>query len=121
MLDITSPTATPVDQKEFCSTGSALAYRLRGAYPSARVRLALQLINGEMSLKHLTVKQACAITGANLRLVNQHRHQMAGQPLSEVRKERAIERLLDRVLKEGGIDKVFKHLDQLTQPAVTAE
>jgi hypothetical protein len=115
------PSTTPPAQIKTL-LGHKLASRLRHFPAHWRVNLAVDLIAGNATLANLTVRQACKITGASPYHVNARRRQLAGgASLAEVRHARAVDRLIDRVIAHGGVDRLMTRLDELTAPAVAAE
>jgi hypothetical protein len=74
-------------------SGRSLAYQLRGASPQEKAKIALGLLNGELSLVGPTAKQVVQLTGAS------RPHMKALQPeanLTLTETEQALDKLLER-------------------------
>jgi hypothetical protein len=101
-------------------TGKHLACQVRTLWPQAAAELALGLMDGSILVQHFTLKQACALTGASPRKVNEARHANAGVSLPELEQSRAIDRLIEALVKAGGVDRLMARLDEMTTPKIAA-
>jgi hypothetical protein len=100
-------------------TGLQVAQRSRGL-ESRRVDLAIDLMDGGITLTHLTLEQACAITRARPGRVNASRRARAGGSLARARHAKAIDRLIDRIRASHADNLLIERLDAITAPAIAA-
>ena len=98
-------------------SGKDLSYRLRHMSAQWRVNLTIDLVAGRVELHEPTLRQACKLTGASLRQLNEARARAAGCTLRELRRRQCADRLVARL----GVDHVMAALDRATRPAVAAE
>ncbi len=99
-------------------TGRQIPQRLRrGASAARRIELTADLMTGCVTLRDLTLKQACSITGARPSQVNELRRALAGGSLAQSRHTQAVDRLIDRIIAGRDGARLISRLDEITAPA----
>jgi hypothetical protein len=102
-------------------SGRKLSCRLRGSTVHQKAAIAVELMEGATAVKQLTAKQAAVITGAKPFHITTRRKRAAGIPVVVRDRGDVVDRLIDRIYKLGGADRLLERLEELTAPTAVKE
>jgi hypothetical protein len=104
------------------STSKPVSGRSVARWPiERRIAFAADLIDGRTAFSEFTEKQVCTALGIPREAVRRFRRALVGVSLAKARHDKAVDRLVDRILDERNGGRLLERFDEITAASIAAE